>query len=240
MSVIKAILFYSKHDQKSMHMREIINAIGIDIETISVDPVEVRERLLDDENFCIDQVPTVLIIYSSGQHKTYTGKALDNWFQQLIVNIQLDQQQTAAQQAPPPQPQASTPIVAPESYTPIDAGAAHQGNVETTGIPKELRRKPGNTTDLREALPSPGRVKVGGDSTDLTQLTIPGGGSLPITGGEIGQIVGGNEQLVDVPEPAPTPKGIKKEGLSAKELARQMEEQREQFDEKVEQNRPFI
>jgi len=221
MSIINAILFYSKKDQKSMRMKNMIDMLYIDLETICVDHIKVRELLLQDEKFGIDEVPTVLIIYSSGHFKTYSSKPLDDWFQQLIINVQREKEKSVEAQIP----QAI-------DYTPIEIPTP-----EITGIPKELRRKSSITQPIRDSLASPGKEIL---ETDLSQLTIPGAGSIPITGGEIRQIAE-NEPFVDTDiEEKPTPKGIKKEGLSAKELAQQMEEQRVQFDEKVDQNRPFI
>ena len=99
MSVVKAILFYSKRDKKSCKMKKVAGEIGADLEYVSVDASDVRERLLDDEKYAIEEVPAVLVLYSTGQHKTYIGTKLDNWFTQLLQNIQLYQQQAQQLQA---------------------------------------------------------------------------------------------------------------------------------------------
>lgn len=256
MSVIKAILFYSKRDQKSHRMKKIIDNVGADIETVSVDSLEVREILLSDDTYGIDQVPAVLLLYSSGQHKVYTTRGLDDWFDQLLQNIKAYQQQQQAVMQP-----QETPL-----YTPIDDGILARQTPsleEPHRIPKELRRKPGNSTDIPSTLPSPGRPQR--PSSDVTTLFdepsmpgsgINGGGSgmadaIPVPGGGISSAqaamisehIKGAEPLIPITSDTfvqPGRKEVKKEGLSAGELAKQMAEQREQFEDKLEENRPFM
>ncbi len=250
MSVIKAILFYSKRDQKSHRMKKIIENVGADIETVSVDSLEVREILLDDDTYGIDQVPAVLLLYSSGQHKVYTTQGLDDWFDQLLQNIKAyqQQQQTLIQPQETPLYDQETPL-----YTPIDDG----------GIPKELRRKPSNSTNIPSTLPSPGRPQRpnsdvttlfdepsmpgsginGGDSGMADAIQVPGAGISPAQAAIISEHIKGAEPLVPITSDTfvqPGRKEVKKEGLSAGELAKQMEEQREQFEDKLEENRPFM
>ena len=250
MSVIKAILFYSKRDQKSNRMKKIIDNVGADIETVSVDSLEVREILLDDDKYGIDQVPAVLLLYSSGQHKVYTTRGLDDWFDQLLQNIKAYQQQQQQQAMMQPLPQEE--LHEPMSYTPIDDG----------GIPKELRRKPNNMTNIPSTLPSPGRPQLpsSGVTTLLDDPSMPGSGinggnsgmadAMPVQGGVssaqasmITEHIKGAEPLIPITSDTfvqPGRKEVKKEGLSAGELAKQMAAQREQFEDKLEENRPFL
>lgn len=137
MSVIKAILFYSKHDQKSSRMKQVVDSINIDLDTVSVDNPDVKELLLNDEEYGITEVPAVLIIYSSGQHVTHLGKNVDKWFEQLLQNIQAMQQQEAAAAADY------------EPVTPI-----------STNVPKVLRRS-GVQVEPRTTLAPPGRPLQG-------------------------------------------------------------------------------
>lgn len=249
MSVIKAILFYSKHDLKSLKMKKVIDNVGADIETVSVDSQEVRDRLLEDDKFGIDQVPAVLVLYASGQHKTYTGNSLDQWFNQLLENIQnyqmQQQQQMMAAQAPPPQPD-------PEPYHQIEQG-----------IPKPLRKKPSSSTSqIPTSLPSPGKPpRTSSGSSGSTTLIdfeeepgsgIAGSGMSEVSGmggisdaqaSMITQHIKDSEPLIPIgndPNIQPQRKEVKKEGLSAAELAKKMAEQREQYEEKLDENRPFI
>ncbi len=223
MSVIKAILFYSKYNKKSVRMKQVAKNINTDIESICVDSTEIRDQLLDDERFCITEVPSVLILYSSGQHKIYTSSNLDKWFEQLLQNINQyqEEQQPMMQQQPP---QTQLPI------QPIDEN-----------IPKPLRRKPGGGVSIPTSLPSPGRPL-------LDQGLISGGSGIIGTGAQAAiaqQHIRQPEPLVSIEsqpvQPVqPAPREVKGDGPTPKELARQMEEQREQFDERTEQNRPFL
>jgi len=88
MSITKAILFYSKYNKKSLIIKEAIDEFSIDIETISVDSSIIRKKLKEDDEYNIDEVPTVLLLYSTGTFKIYTRKPLDVWFEQLMTNIQ--------------------------------------------------------------------------------------------------------------------------------------------------------
>ncbi len=218
-------------------MKKVIDGVGVDVETVSVDAQQVRERLQEDERYGIDQVPAVLVLYSSGQHKIYTMTSLDQWFDQLLQNIkQLQLQQQDVTQLQPE----------PIEYTPIDKN-----------VPKPLRIKPGSTVDIPSSLRSPGRPMPGQDMTTFidsgqgiatsgsgmsgsTQITGPGGVSAAqaaLTSEHIREA----EPLIPItsdPHVQTVRKEVKQEGMSAAELAKQMEEQREQIDEKLQENRP--
>lgn len=92
-------------------MREAIQNFNIDVETVSVDSAEIKERLLNDDQYGIDRVPAILIVYTTGQYKLYIDSLLDEWFIQLLQNVQ--------QQSPAPQETEQSPH---EEYTPIDFG----------------------------------------------------------------------------------------------------------------------
>ncbi len=242
MSVIKAILFYSKRDNKSFRMKKVIDSVGADIEAISVDVLEIRERLQEDENFGIEQVPTILILYSSGQHKTLTTGGLDQWFEQLLQNMQQVQQPSTALQ-----PSSSSHGVA-RGQEPLQPPTQID-----RGIPKTLRIKPGSTEDIPISLPSPGKPMQERDNEGFSAISGGGSGmsgSTQISG--LGEISSAQAAIVSehireadplIPitseEIQPGRKEVVKEGLSAAELAKQMAEQRETFDENLEQNRPF-
>jgi hypothetical protein len=85
-------------------MKSVADKVGADLDYVSVDAQEIRERLLDDEKYFITQVPAVLVLYSNGNHKTYIGTQLDKWFAQLLQNIQnyaLMQEQELMQSSTP-------------------------------------------------------------------------------------------------------------------------------------------
>lgn len=211
MSVTKAILFYSKHDGKSFKMKQLLDSAGADIDTISVDSSDVRERLLEDDKYGIDQVPAVLILYSSGEHKTYTNKSLDAWVEQLIQNIQqYYQQQSVSQQE----------VTALE---PVD------------GVSKPLRRGPTvASNEMPSSLPPPGKPRYDSDPTD---------GLSSARAAMINEHIRGAEPRVQItsdPFVQPTRKEVKKDGVSAADLAKQMADQRDLYDEEVKANQPFI
>ncbi len=235
MSVIKAILFYSKYDQKSFKMKGIIDNTSADIETVSVDSSEIRDRLQEDDKFGIDQVPAVVVLYSNGQHKTYTGKSLDQWFEQLVFNINHFQQQVQQHQQQLQQNQQQWD----------DAGSY-------TSVPKPLRIKPSNITEIPSSLPSPGRPRL--DSTplqvDSTPLQVDNtplqvDSNAPISSAQqsiISEHIRDAAPSIEIssePLVPPGRKEVKKDGVSAAERAKQMLAQREQLEEKLEENRPF-
>lgn len=219
MSVIKAILFYSKRDKKSFRMKTIIDNIGADIETVSVDSSIVRDRLQEDDKYGIDQVPTILLLYSSGQHKTYTNKNLDDWFNQLLTNIQ---EYNSTQSQPMYTEIENTPIDIEPVYSSID-----------DNIPKALRRKPSQVSNIPQSLPSPGRDIDSGMSSGIS-----GAHAAMISEHIVGS--GPTVSITSDPFVQPARKEVKKDTVSAAELAKQMAEQREVYEDRLEENRPFM
>lgn len=196
-------------------MKQVANDVVADLENICVDPTEIRNLLLNDEKFSITEVPSVLILYSSGQHRVYTGINLDKWFEQLLQNIhQYQEQQQQSQQ-----------------HTQISVDPIQPIN---ENVPKPLRRKPGGSGNIPTNLPSPGREKISGE----TNTDVVSGAQAAI------------QEHIRQPEPdipidlqpssVPVPHEVKSDGLSAKEIAKQMEDQREEFDDQIEQHRPFL
>lgn len=86
--VEQAILFFSRRNSKSIKLKRIIDSLGVvDIKTISVDSKKVKESLLQDKNYKIKEVPSVLVIYNNEEFIVLTGNELDYWFNQLINNV---------------------------------------------------------------------------------------------------------------------------------------------------------
>lgn len=224
MSVIKAILFYSKRDKKSLKMKNLIQQLNADIDTVSVDSQRVRDSLLDDDHYGIKVVPSILVLFSSGQHKVYIAEELDVWFGQLVTNIQ---NYNTQQLAPPEQ----TPLMDPddfETYSQPD-----------DGVPKALRRS-GHTEEIRSSLAGPGRPR---SDTGIDGSGMGGGGISSAQSAMISEHIRDANPTIPItsdPNIQPTRKEVKKDTISAAELAKQMAEQREQFEEKVEENRPFL
>ena len=107
MSVVKAILFYSRHNRRGLKMKKIIDELEIDMDTVRVDYPSVRQALQEDEKYGIDKIPAVLLIYTTGVYKTYDGKNLDAWFSELIENYRGDV-------APPPPQGTPMTMIQPE------------------------------------------------------------------------------------------------------------------------------
>lgn len=198
MSVVKAILFYSRHDRKSYEMKKAVDSMGVDVDTVCVDSPSIKERLLEDDVYNIDRVPTALVLYSGGEHRTYTGRHLDQWFEQLMQNVQQYMMQMQPQQE--------------ESFTPIEDV-------------RPVRRTNSENVNLR-SLPAPGTAV---DAARNAMITEHIKGAPP-----------GIDIYEDDPNIQPGRKEVKKDGISAAELAAQMLEQREQHEEVVEANKPFM
>lgn len=186
MSVVSAILFYSKHDKKSLKLKSIIDDMNIDIETLSVDTSIVRQRLQQDDKYEITQVPSILVIYTNDEFKVFTDKKLDIWFNELLENVK---QYFNKQQ---------------EQYKPV----------ETTKIVLSNEQNDENSRIIEQ----------------------PNGGQMsPVQESMIKEHIRSKEEPINK-----TRKEVKAETISAAEMAKQMLEQREKIDEKIEENRPFI
>jgi hypothetical protein len=205
MSVINAILFYSKYDKKSYKLKNMVDELNIDIETINVDPKEVRRLLLEDDKYDITEVPTILLLYSSGQHKIYTGSLLDQWFNDLLVNLQKIQSQQAVPQ---------------EQYTSVISPANEQQ------MPPQMPRPP-----------APSRSNIPQNLESDLELDVAGMGSLS---GVQASMVNGHIAREKSQPQSGGPKEVVKQGLSASEIAKQMQEMRDKHDEEIDTNKPFI
>ena len=224
MSVIKAILFYSKRDKKSLQMKKIIQELNADIDTVSVDSQRIRDMLLDDDRYNITVVPSILILYSSGQHKVMVADEMNTWFSELVSNIQ---NYYAQQSAPPEQ----TPLI-DNDYDDLTETFSRPDD----GTPKALRRG-GASGDMRASLSGPGRPRQEPVGSGMDA------GMSDAQSAMISEHIRGAEPTIPIttdPNIQPTRKEVKKDAVSAAELAKQMAEQREQYDEKVEEGRPFI
>lgn len=193
MSIINAILFYSKKERKSFTIKKLIDEYNIDVETICVDNSEIKNMLLEDDKYNIKQVPTVLIMYSSGEHMVYKNKKLDRWLEELIYNVELYKKQKEETQ---------TPYI---SEQPSDIN-----NGYTNIINNEQEDMSDNYNGAQQAM--------------LTEHIV---GAKPIN-------------IESEPINTPTMKEVKKPGLSASEIARKMEEQREKIDDDLDKNKPLI
>lgn len=224
MSISKAILFYSKKEAKSMRMKKIIDTLQADITTVSVDSSQVRQMLLDDDQYNIETIPSVLLIFSNGSHKVLENNNLDYWFAELIENIKKYHQQQQQQLEIQRQQLAPPELSLQPQETPIDM-------IIPQNVPKVLRRGPVHEDNIpSRSLPSPGRA-LEDDDDDAAGVST---GDSPMQ-----QALA--RQHIKSGEPTQVTKTIvKKDTVSPSELAKQMADQRKQLDESEEQNRPFI
>ena len=86
MSVTSALYFYSKRSEKSLKYKQFTDAVK-GLSSICVDSAQVRNLLLEDDKYNVRRVPSLLILYSSGQFNLYENQELDAWFAQLYQNI---------------------------------------------------------------------------------------------------------------------------------------------------------
>lgn len=115
MSIVNAILFYSKHNRKSYEMKQVLEEYNVDVGTVSVDSSQTKRMLKNDKKYKIRKIPSIVLLYSNGSHIVYTDDELDNWFGQLIQNINAE----IAQQQPS----------APDAVTSLDLGTEEsEGN----------------------------------------------------------------------------------------------------------------
>lgn len=199
MSVSDATLFYSRFDKKSSDMRQIISSLNIDMEFVPVDNRQVKELLMKDTRCNIDEVPAIVITYTDGGHKTFIGRRLDDWFQQLLENYQ-------AQTAPPE----------PPAYTSIEQPAQPVQPVQVEGFDSQ------HTSIIDQPIGS----GMGGGSAIQTAITSE-------------HIVGAGSDIQPEPPAPSTRKEVKKEGMSAAEIAAQMAKAREEYEEQNNKN-PLI
>jgi hypothetical protein len=220
MSITRAILFYSKYEPKGFRMKNIIDSLQVDVNTVCVDSSAVREMLQNDDTYNITLIPTVLILYSNKDFKLYTNKNLDLWFNQLIENVQKYYQSESQIQT-----------------TSIDFEPSLESQIQeepiVTNVPKELRRKQGDASNIRTSLPSPGKHLLDDDTPSIT----PSQASLIA-----GHINGGNP-LVDITSPPQLKNiqtGVKSSGASAKEIADQMVKQKDELEKYWDDTKPLL
>lgn len=156
-SVSSAVLFYSRHNMKSMKYKNIIESLNIDMYMVCVDSADVKDKLLNDNKYQIKFVPTVLTIYESGNFMIYTGNDLDNWFNQLIENVRnYNNEAQHVQEIVPLAPQSSfidnTPLQA-ENESFISSPGEVPPNLELSNIPethrvKEVKKPDVNPSEL--------------------------------------------------------------------------------------------
>ncbi len=226
MSIVKVILFYSKRSKLSLEMKNMVDKYNIDMNTVCVDSKKIKELLLHDEKYNIEHIPSILAFYippngkkksiSKLPFKVFTGKELITWFNQLVQNIlRISQQQTS-----------SPPDLGPgEDTTPIQI---EEGDDYTDITP--LRR----TAPKSNGIVNSGGIPIQGGEAAMISHRVP---SLSSRGAGPQTFI---EPLDQTNGPRAGKKEIKNAGLSAKEIADQITRQREEYDESIENGKPYL
>lgn len=114
-TILSAILFYSKFVNKSLQMLQMINEYDLDIDCVNVDTKAVRNTILNDKRFLIEEVPSILLLMEGGKYKVYTGRKMDIWFNDILetsVNL--------LRHSAPVEPQQSVPQGVPQQTSLIN------------------------------------------------------------------------------------------------------------------------
>jgi len=83
-----AILFYSKHSIKSIELKEYFIKNDVNFEYVNVDKKRIRNMLMEDNMYNIEEIPSILLIYKNNEYNCLYGNQLDKWTRELIQNIE--------------------------------------------------------------------------------------------------------------------------------------------------------
>jgi len=215
MNLNYAVLFYSQYSHKSLMMKQYIEQSDISFEFINVDKKGIKKILMEDDVYNINEIPSVLLIYKNNEYTTLYGQKLNIWFQQLIHNINtLKEQQQQEYQA------RVQNEIQKQTVRHIDTTVSHSGitqkKQDTPNRPMPApgnRHQPSNYTKIQQEEPV-SLIDLGGNEPPSTEQVIASGG--------VKQKVGSD-----------TP-------MDVKAIQEQLIREREQMDEKLEENKPFI
>lgn len=218
-TVVRVILFYSRKSPKSMEMKELIDETGIDIDSVCVDPAEIRERILQDTKYSVREVPSVLVFFSTKRHKLYAKKPLDTWFSQLMANIKLQQAQDAllAQQIEAEETRRAAEYAIPS------ISLSERGISEKNAGHKYQRRMAPPGQRISQQMPT---SEFSEETTSISEGDDESGDNPDLLSG---MSTGGS-----------IPHSVKKDGPNATELAKQMMQLRETIQDTEDSQRPFI
>jgi hypothetical protein len=74
------------------------------LQSLCIDNENIRKRILDNKQFNITVVPSILSVYSNGNVETYEGLNAFNWVQAIIAKFTPPPPQQLPPQLPPPPP----------------------------------------------------------------------------------------------------------------------------------------
>lgn len=234
--IVKVILFYSKKSERSLEMKDIIDETGIDIDCVSVDSSEIRERVLSDTKYGIREVPSVLVLFSTGRHKVYTRRGLETWFGQLVANIKAEQERELREAK---EAEAAAQRLAAELAVPV---IAEKGIAMKQPVYQRRMAAPGRRTGPTARASSESDpdtiIQYGGSDGDL----IDYGGDMMINNvdGDVDDSNDNNTSIQSGMSVGSVPHSVKKSGPTPSELAKKMMEMRDNIEEEVDANKPFM
>lgn len=105
-----SVLLFSKYSQNCNKLFSIMTNSGVNfspLQSLCIDNENIRKRILENKQFNITVVPSILSVFSNGNVETYEGLNAFNWVQAIIAKFAPP---PPPQQLPPPPPQQLPPI----------------------------------------------------------------------------------------------------------------------------------
>jgi len=105
-----SVLLFSKYSQNCNKLFSIMTNSGVNfspLQSLCIDNENIRKRILDNKQFNITVVPSILCVFSNGNVETYEGLNAFNWVQSIIAKFAPPPSQQLPpqpQQLPPPPP----------------------------------------------------------------------------------------------------------------------------------------
>ena len=102
-----SVLLFSKYSQNCNKLFSIMTNSGVNfspLQSLCIDNENIRKRILENKQFNITVVPSILSVFSNGNVETYEGLNAFNWVQAIIAKFA-----PPPQQLPPPPPQQLPP-----------------------------------------------------------------------------------------------------------------------------------
>lgn len=100
-----SVLLFSKYSENCKKLFAIMSNSGINfspLQSLCIDNEKIRKRILDNKQFNITVVPSILSVYSNGNVETYEGANAFNWVQGVIAKLTPPQPPQPPQPPPPP------------------------------------------------------------------------------------------------------------------------------------------
>lgn len=85
-----SVLLFSKYSQNCNKLFSIMTNSGVNfsqLQSLCIDNENIRKRILDNKQFNISVVPSILSVYSNGNVETYEGVNAFNWVENIIFKL---------------------------------------------------------------------------------------------------------------------------------------------------------